>query len=37
IGYPVVLKLASADIQHKSEIGGVLLGVSDADAVRAGF
>ncbi|HHQ9765573.1 TPA: acetate--CoA ligase family protein [Pseudomonas aeruginosa] len=28
---------ASADIQHKSEIGGVLLGVSDADAVRAGF
>ncbi len=37
IGYPVVLKILSPDIQHKSEIGGVLLGVSDAAAVRIGF
>jgi acetate---CoA ligase (ADP-forming) len=36
-GYPVVMKILSPDILHKSEIGGVLLGVSDADAVRAGF
>jgi acyl-CoA synthetase (NDP forming) len=37
IFYPVVLKVASPDILHKSEIGGVMLGVADADAVRQGF
>lgn len=36
-GFPVVLKLASPDILHKSEIGGVLLDLRDADAVRAGY
>ena len=36
-GYPVVLKVLSPDIAHKSEIGGVLLDVSGADAVREGF
>jgi acyl-CoA synthetase (NDP forming) len=36
-GYPVVMKILSRDILHKSEIGGVLLDVSDANAVREGF
>ena len=33
IGYPVVFKIASPDILHKSDIGGVKVGIaSDADA-----
>ncbi|MFL1463864.1 acetate--CoA ligase family protein [Roseococcus sp. DSY-14] len=37
IGFPVVMKILSPDILHKSEIGGVLLGVGDEAAVRQGF
>ena len=37
LGFPVVMKILSPDIQHKSEIGGVLLNVASDDAVRAGF
>ena len=37
IGFPVVLKILSPDIIHKSEIGGVLLDIADEAAVRAGF
>lgn len=36
-GYPVVLKLVSPDITHKSDVGGVALGLTDGDAVRAAF
>lgn len=36
-GFPVVMKILSPDIVHKSEIGGVLLDISDTDAVRSGF
>jgi len=36
-GFPVVMKILSPDILHKSEIGGVLLDVADAAAVREGY
>jgi acetyl coenzyme A synthetase (ADP forming)-like protein len=35
-GYPVVLKIASQDIAHKTDAGGVLVGLQDEAAVRAG-
>jgi biotin carboxylase len=37
IGYPVVLKLLSDDIHHKSEVGGVMLGVANEAEVRVSF
>jgi acetyl coenzyme A synthetase (ADP forming)-like protein len=37
IGYPVVLKIASPDILHKTDVGGVKVGLEDAEAVRDAF
>jgi len=37
LGYPVVLKLASETITHKSDVGGVQLNLANADAVRAAW
>jgi acetyltransferase len=37
IGYPVVLKLVSDDVQHKSDVGGVLVGLENAQDVSTGF
>jgi acetate---CoA ligase (ADP-forming) len=37
IGYPVVLKILSPDIAHKSEAGGVVLGLRTADEVASGY
>ena len=36
-GYPVALKILSADIAHKTEAGGVALGLVDDAAVRSAF
>jgi acetate---CoA ligase (ADP-forming) len=36
MGYPVVLKISSETLTHKSDVGGVLLNLADAEAVRAG-
>jgi acyl-CoA synthetase (NDP forming) len=36
-GFPVVMKILSPDILHKSEIGGVLLNITDDAAVRDGY
>jgi acyl-CoA synthetase (NDP forming) len=37
IGYPLVMKIASPDILHKTDVGGVKLGLSDATDVRDAF
>jgi len=34
-GFPVALKILSPDITHKSDVGGVVLDLEDADSVRA--
>lgn len=37
MGYPVVLKIVSPDIAHKSDVGGVKVGLEDAAAVAAAY
>ncbi len=37
LGYPVVLKVVSAEITHKSDVGGVCLGLADAQSMRAAY
>jgi acetyltransferase len=37
IGYPVVLKIASPDILHKTDVGGVKVGLENSEAVRDAF
>src|SRR6185312_6084940 len=37
IGFPVVLKVVSPDIAHKSDVGGVALNLANADAVGTAY
>ncbi|MEW6524408.1 MAG: acetate--CoA ligase family protein [Bacillota bacterium] len=37
MGYPVVLKVHSPDVVHKTDVGGVRLNLRDAGEVRAAF
>ncbi len=37
IGYPVVLKIASPDILHKTDVGGVKVGLETPDQLRDAF
>ena len=37
IGYPVVLKIVSPQVLHKSDVGGVLIDIANEDGVRHGF
>lgn len=37
LGYPLVMKILSPDIVHKTDVGGVRLGIQDAGQVRAAY
>ena len=37
LGYPLSVKIHSADIQHKSDVGGVKLNIKDEAELRAAF
>ncbi len=37
IGYPIVLKIVSPDVVHKSDIGGVMVDLKDSQAIRNGY
>jgi acetyltransferase len=37
LGYPLAMKIASPDITHKSDVGGVRLNITTAEGVRKSF
>ena len=37
IGYPVTLKIASPDVSHKSDVGGVVVGIRSDDQLRQAY
>ncbi|MFN8383228.1 MAG: acetate--CoA ligase family protein [Anaerolineales bacterium] len=37
LGFPLVIKIASPDILHKSDVGGVVLNIKDIDSLQNAF
>jgi acyl-CoA synthetase (NDP forming) len=37
LGFPLVMKVQAASLMHKSDVGGVVVGIADEDAVRAAW
>ena len=37
VGYPVVLKTAAEEVLHKADVGGVVTGIGDAEALRSAY
>jgi acyl-CoA synthetase (NDP forming) len=37
VGFPVVLKILSPDVVHKSDVGGVVIGLANTEAVHVAF
>ena len=37
IGFPIVLKIVSPQVLHKSDAGGVIVGVNDEKGIREGY
>ncbi len=37
LGYPLVMKISSPDIMHKSDVGGIEVGLQSADAVEKAY
>ncbi|MBU1171399.1 MAG: bifunctional acetate--CoA ligase family protein/GNAT family N-acetyltransferase [Proteobacteria bacterium] len=37
VGFPLVMKINSKDISHKSDVGGVILGIKDNEALKTSF
>ncbi len=37
LGLPVAVKVVSPDVTHKSDVGAVVLGIADAESVRAAY
>jgi acetyltransferase len=37
VGYPVVIKVVSPDISHKSDVGGVIMGIDSSTALKEAY
>ncbi|MDP2968039.1 MAG: bifunctional acetate--CoA ligase family protein/GNAT family N-acetyltransferase [Deltaproteobacteria bacterium] len=37
VGYPVVIKVVSPDISHKSDVGGVIMGIDSSPALKEAY